>query len=107
MIEFVILKLDQPEATVLEFVRVNVSLDLTKATYASWARQFSLAEIEKLSGNAFRMKDPTTGQGYTIAVMHMTDKVKNAPEAAQRHIRDWLNHPLRVVIRKEIERSSG
>lgn len=45
MIEFVILNPDQPNVTLLEFVRVIVGYDMTSAYYDAEPRQFTPDEV--------------------------------------------------------------
>lgn len=103
MIDFVILSSD-PQTQHLEFVRAAVSHDLLHAHYSPYAREYSADDIERMTAKAFRMKCPETGEVFSIAVTKLSDKIKEAPEAAQMHIKAYLNHPIRFLIERDIER---
>jgi hypothetical protein len=105
VIEFVILPHDQ-QTQHLEYVRAAVSFSLEEVRYSPYAREFTADEIERLSAKAFRAKCPETGEGIMVAVLSMSEKLKNAPDAAQRHLKAYLGHALRRVVAKEIERAN-
>ncbi|KQY14438.1 hypothetical protein [Rhizobium sp. Root482] len=107
MIEFAILPTDGELTNWIETVHVAVSFDLHSCHYSPNAREFTTDEIERLSRNAFRMKCPATGESFTIGILAMSDKVRDKPEAAQKHIRNYLSHPIRFIIAKDIERQSA
>lgn len=103
MIEFVILNPDSQQTQPLEYVTAAVSFSLEDVRYSPYAREFTADEIERLASKAFRMKCPETGEAFTIAVMSMSEKVKEAPEAAKKHLRAYLNHPIRFLIANDIK----
>jgi hypothetical protein len=104
VIDFVILNPHHQQRQHLEFVRAAVSFSLDEVRYSPYAREFTADEIERLSAKAFRMKCPETGEGFMIAVIGMSDKVKENPECAERHVKAYLGHPIRLIIQKDIER---
>lgn len=106
MIEFVILNPNSQQTQHLEFVRAAVSFSLDEVRYSPYAREFTAEEIQRLSAKAFRAKCPETGEGFMVAVLSMSDKLKEAPDAAQRHLKAYLSHPLRRLIAKDIERTT-
>lgn len=107
MIEFVILNPHDHQTRHLEFVRAAVSFSLEDARYSAYAREYTADEIERLSSKAFRAKCPETGEGFMIAVLSMSAKLKEAPDAAQRHLKAYLNHPLRRIVARDIERQTA
>lgn len=106
MIDFCILDPQRPGSTWLEFCRVVVKYDLNECLYAPEARRFTLEELERLKEQAFRIKD-ASGQAFTISVIGTSQKVRNAPEIMQKHIKAYFAHPLRYVVQKDIERRTG
>jgi hypothetical protein len=106
VIEFVILNPASQKTQHLEFAQAAVSFSLEDARYSAYAREYSADEIERLSAKAFRAKCPETGEGFMVAVLSMSEKLKNAPDAAQRHLKAYLGHALRRVVAKEIERAN-
>jgi hypothetical protein len=102
MIDFVVMPTDGESANWIEVVRVQVSHDLNSCHYSPTTRETTAAELEGLIKKSIRMKDEN-GQSITIAVVTMSDKVKANPEAIQRHIRNYIGHPIRYVVAREIQ----
>ncbi|MGQ3209552.1 hypothetical protein [Shinella sp.] len=103
MIEFVILNEDQPDATLLECVRVMIKHDLKGCYYDAEPRVFTPAEVEGLWKKVVRMKDDE-GNVVHVAPMGMSEKVKEEPDCVPGFIKGWFGHPLSELVRMQIAR---
>lgn len=106
MIDFVILPTDGEPAYWVEVVRVQVSHDLNSCHYSPTTRELTAAELEGLTKKAIRMRCPDSGDAFMIAIIGFSDKCRENPDAMQKHLKGYLNHPIRYVIMKEIERKT-
>lgn len=103
MIEFVILNEEQPDATLLEYVRVLVGYDLKGCYYDAEPRRFAPDQIEGLWQKSAKMRD-AVGNAVHVAPLSMSDKVKEAPDCVPGFIKGWFGHPLSDYVRIHIER---
>ncbi|WP_276118275.1 hypothetical protein [Pararhizobium qamdonense] len=107
MIDFAILPDERDQTGWIEIVRVQVSFDLKSCHYSPTTREVTAAELEGLIKKAIRMRCPDSGDAYLLAITGFSDKCRENPDAMQKHLKGYLNHPIRYVIMKEIERRNA
>ncbi|ASY63625.1 hypothetical protein SJ05684_c21840 [Sinorhizobium sojae CCBAU 05684] len=109
MIDFIILP-DTPDVTALEFVRAYISYDCKAARYSPEVRDYSPDQIDAFQRKAMSVKCPETGEAWRIVPLKISDKIREHEEGQaifKAHVGGYLNHPLRTVLAREIERSTA
>lgn len=105
MIDFVILNNEQPDATLLETVRIIVGYDMKSAYYDAEAQTYTPEQVEGLWRKATKMRDEN-GNAVMVAPLGMSEKVKEAPDCVPGFMRTYFGHPISELVRMQIARAT-